>query len=54
MIELTVINVIHLIAVLFMVLFWGMSIDRTEETREKAKIIWYFLLIIVWICILIK
>ena len=37
MIELTVLNVIHVIACMLMVFFWGMSIDREEEMREIAK-----------------
>lgn len=54
MIELTVLNVIHIIACTFMVFFWGMSIDREEEVRKITKGLWYFFLVIVWICILIK
>lgn len=54
MIELTVLNVIHIIACMFMAFFWGMSIDRGEKMRKNAKGLWYFFLVIVWICILIK
>lgn len=54
MIELTVLNVIHIIACMLMVFFWGMSIDREEEMRRIAKELWCFFLVIVWICILIK
>lgn len=54
MIELTVLNVIHLIACLLMIFFWGMSINRNEQTRETAKSLWHFFLIIVWVCILSK
>lgn len=53
-IELTVLNVIHIIACMLMAFFWGMSIDREEEMRKIAKGLWYFFLAIVWICILIK
>ena len=53
-IELTVLNVIYIIACVLMVFFWGMSIDREEEMRKIAKGLWYFFLVIVWICILIK
>ncbi len=54
MIELTVLNVIHVIACMLMAFFWGMSIDREEEMRKIAKGLWYFFLVIAWICILIK
>lgn len=54
MIELTVLNVIHIIACMFMVFFWGMSIGREEEMRKIAKGLWHFFLVIVWICIFIK
>lgn len=42
MIEFTVLNVTHIIACLFMVFFWGMSIDKDEEMRKIAKYLWYF------------
>lgn len=54
MIELKVLNVIHIVACLFMIFFWGMSIDREENMRKKAKMLWYFFLMVVWVCILIK
>ena len=54
MIELTALNVMHIIASLFMVFFWGMSIDRGEEMRKTAKRLWYLFLVIVWICIFLK
>ncbi len=54
MIELTVLNVIHIIACMLMDFFLRMPIDREEEMRKIAKGLWYFFLVIVWICILIK
>lgn len=54
MIELSVINIIHIFSCMLMVFFWGLSIERSERTQKTAKALWDFFLVVVWICILIK
>lgn len=54
MIELSALNIIHIASCMLMVFFWGLSTERTERTQKTAKALWYFFLVVVWICILIK
>lgn len=50
MIEPMKLDTVCIIVCLFMTFFWGMSIDRKEESRKIAKKIFRVLLVIVWVC----
>lgn len=54
MFELTVINVIQIIAMVCMMFFWGLSMERSRKTQEIAKMAWWISLVIMWICILVR
>lgn len=43
-------SVVRIVVCLFTTFFWGMSIDRKEESRKIAKKIFHVLLAIVWVC----
>lgn len=54
MIEFNALNVVNVIALCLMLFFWGLSIDRSEETQKVSKMIHWFFLAVVWICILVR
>ena len=54
MIELTVINFVNVIAVILMVFFAGLSIERTERTKEVSGVLHKIFLVITMICVFVR